>query len=262
MVIEGKLKEKLDSLNIKPRVRTKDSSSASTPTSALDSSTFRSSRSAGFDSCIKSHLSSSLNRAAAQSTNEALAVRVIVRCRPLSDMSAPACRLEAESTGIDKVNLKLICSESIVESAGTGSDEAKQISREPRNFRSNAFLGPMASQEETFGQVSDIVQPLMQGNNLSVLCHGISGSGKTFTLLGPNQVTSPSEEGIIQRLAQKIFEYIRDRSQLGEVFLVEASCLQIFSSDGLKEELVDLLDEEDKVLSVKQDPKKLTVLHL
>merc|ERR1719440_479358 len=60
--------------------------------------------------------------------------------------------------------------------------------------------------------------------------------------------------GIVRRVATKIFESIRDRSSAGEVYSVEASFLEIYSNDGSREQLIDLLSDEEKHLELKQDP--------
>merc|ERR550532_436107 len=71
------------------------------------------------------------------------------------------------------------------------------------------------------------------------------------------QADEAEAQGIVQRAARRIFEFIRDRSENGEVFSVEASFLEISSNDGVSETLVDLLADAhkgDPKLEVRQDP--------
>merc|ERR550532_2597686 len=78
-------------------------------------------------------------------------------------------------------------------------------------------------------------------------------------MTGPTSEAAHSQDtpaaGIVQRASRRIFEYIRDRSAKGEVFMVEASFLEVYSPDGTREQLIDLLSDTDRRLEVKQDPK-------
>jgi len=111
-----------------------------------------------------------------------------------------------------------------------------------------------------FREASPIIDNVMQGYNGTIFCYGVTGSGKTYTMSGPLGAVEreASSEGIVQRAATRIFEYIRDRSAGGEVFLVEASFLEVYSGDGGREQLIDLLAQaqEERKLEVKQDPGK------
>jgi len=111
-----------------------------------------------------------------------------------------------------------------------------------------------------------VVDRVMQGYNGTIFCYGITGSGKTYTMSGPppephgKKTTLPEQaraQGIVQRSASRIFEYIRDRSGQGEVFSVEASFLEIYSSDGVTEQLMDLLASgkgTEAKLEMRRDP--------
>jgi len=175
---------------------------------------------------------------------EGAAVRVAVRCRPPSNAAEPTFRISAEQGAQEKIVLKL---ESSAEISG------------PRVFRCNAFFGPEATQEDVFEQAAPIVAGTMEGYNGTIFAYGVTGSGKTYTMTGPPHEAAKDRDvptaGIVQRVSRRIFEYIRDRSLQGEVFAVEASFLEVYSLDGTREQLLDLLaDDEDRKLEVKQDP--------
>mmetsp|Transcript_102480 Transcript_102480/g.298931 ORF Transcript_102480/g.298931 Transcript_102480/m.298931 type:complete len:783 (-) Transcript_102480:221-2569(-) len=217
------LAEKLASLNFKPGPR------QSVPGAAKPQ---------GLDASTKS-----VNEA--NPATEGAAVRVAVRFRPPSGQSEKTFEIACENSAQDKVTLKL------------EAPEEKQISG-PRMFRCNKFYGPGAAQEDIFEQAAPIVSGTMEGYNGTIFCYGITGSGKTYTMTGPpedigNDRDSPTA-GIVQRVSRRMFEYIRDRSPQGEVFVVEASFLEIYSHDGTHEQLIDLLADDDKKLEVKQDP--------
>eukprot|EP00928_Gymnodinium_smaydae_P030876 TRINITY_DN22828_c0_g4_i1.p1 TRINITY_DN22828_c0_g4~~TRINITY_DN22828_c0_g4_i1.p1 ORF type:complete len:820 (-),score=222.43 TRINITY_DN22828_c0_g4_i1:116-2494(-) len=181
-------------------------------------------------------------------------VSVVVRCRPANDTEQPLIGFQTENVK-GKVSLQLKdLEERQTLDTRQPLDKSKANSR---NFRCNAFLGPKSTQEEVFQQAAPMVEHVMNGCNATMFCYGVTGSGKTFTMSGPtgqeSGLESP-EAGIAQRTATKIFEYIRDASTRGMTFSVEASFLEIYSSDGKREQLIDLLTKEDKKLEVKMDP--------
>jgi len=170
-------------------------------------------------------------------------VGVIVRCRPPLGRSETTFALAAEA-GQDKVSLTV------------SADEGAVL----RQFQCNTYCGPTARQEDVFEATTPIIDRTMEGYNGTIFCYGVTGSGKTYTMSGPPEEIGSTQRaaesvGIVQRVSTRIFEYIRDRSSSGEVYSVEVSFLEIYSSDGTREQLVDLLSNEEKHLEVKQDPQ-------
>lgn len=147
-------------------------------------------------------------------------------------------------------------------------EQSRSRHSEPKVFRCNGFISEEGTQADVFEHVAPVVDRVMEGYNGVVFCYGITGSGKTHTMSGPpkeplaKQVKDPAppeviaaQQGIVQRAAKRIFEFIRDRSALGEIFTVEASFLEIYSPDGVRENLIDLLASkaDEAKLEVKQD---------
>lgn len=192
---------------------------------------------------------------------EGAAVKVLVRCRPQVEGAAPVFSIAPEPCGRERTLLRLAVPD---EAEGGAEDAASRLvagrarAREPRCFRCNGYLGPGAAQEEVFREAASIVENVMQGYNGTVFCYGVTGSGKTYTMSGPpegiGRQREAAELGIAQRVSTRIFEYIRDRSTRGEVFLVEASFLEIYSNDGSREQLIDLLAQDERKIEVRQDP--------
>jgi len=181
-------------------------------------------------------------------------VSVLVRCRPLQPPATARLQLAVEAEGPDKVSLT-------VDPCGLGAEVQRDRNAQPRSFYCNAFCDEGAGQEDVFIHATPIVDRVMEGYNGTIFCYGITGSGKTYTMSGPlqdQQASQPQNHGIMQRAARRVFEFIRDRSANGEVFSVEASFLEIYSGDGVRETLVDLLAEgalrEEPKLEVRQDP--------
>lgn len=188
--------------------------------------------------------SSVRNTGDASAVTEGAAVRVAVRCRPPTSQSEKTFKIASEASGQDKVTLKI------------EATEGAEITG-PRMFRCNKFYGPESSQEDIFEQAAPIVAGTMAGVNGTIFCYGITGSGKSHTMYGPPEDAGTDHNahvGIVQRVSRRIFEYIRDRSLQGDMFVVEASFLEVYSPDGTREQLIDLLADDDKKVEVKQDP--------
>eukprot|EP00439_Symbiodinium_sp_Y106_P006216 s1736_g1.t1 len=183
-------------------------------------------------------------------------VGVLVRCRPLLKEGS-RIKLSASSAKSGKVMLRL-----------QPEEQSRSRQSEPKVFRCNGFISEEGTQADVFEHVAPVVDRVMEGYNGVVFCYGITGSGKTHTMSGPpkeplaKQVKDPAppeviaaQQGIVQRAAKRIFEFIRDRSARGEMFTVEASFLEIYSPDGVRENLIDLLANkaDEAKLEVKQD---------
>lgn len=179
-------------------------------------------------------------------------VRVVVRCRPLLDAKCARTHIACEMAGSDETSLSIDMTRS-----------------QPRVFRCNAFCDEGQGQEDMFAHAAPVVDRVMEGYNGTIFCYGVTGSGKTYTMSGPPvpkiamaaasrpTLEEQQTQGIVQRSAFRIFEFIRDRSSQGQIFAVEASFLEVYSSDGIQEALVDLLagsGSKDVKLEVKQDP--------
>lgn len=241
-------------------------------------------------------LESEVENEAAEGNDSAtagVAVRVLVRCRPLLDASRARLSIFTEGSSSGQVSISLQAppdlgspkrmvatpgraAQSPRHSRGTSpmgspSSSPKRNSRRSvtsieadgsvtRTYLCNSFCSESSSQEDVFSHASPIVDRVMEGYNGTIFCYGITGSGKTFTMSGPPKdkgaCPDPNMQGIVQRSAWRIFEYISQRSQQGEVFAVEASFLEIYSSDGHREVVMDLLAEEKSAEKpeIKQDP--------
>lgn len=174
---------------------------------------------------------------------DGISVRVAVRCRPSSGSGdRPKFEIAVDGLGGDKVLLKI-----------TASDSASNL--KAKTFRCHAYFDEESHQQDVFDMTTPIIQHTLEGGNGAIMCYGATGSGKTFTLMGPAEEPGkeprPVADGLVQRASGLIFEYIR--KHLDCVYIVEASFMQI-GSDGGKEQLIDLLADDDRKLELKQDP--------
>ena len=81
---------------------------------------------------------------------------------------------------------------------------------------SRVFNGEQSSQHEVFETTTlPLVADLLQGKNALLFTYGITNSGKTFTMEGPQ-----SNPGIVKRLLAVVFNSIRDNRADSCVFRI------------------------------------------
>lgn len=105
--------------------------------------------------------------------------------------------------------------------------------RTRRSWRAFAFdkvYAPGSTQSDVFRDVAPLAQSVVEGYNACIFAYGITGSGKTHTMQGPE-----SDPGINLRIVAKIFE-LATLKRTSRAFRVRVSMLEIYN-----EELRDLL---------------------
>ncbi|RUS70443.1 hypothetical protein EGW08_021792, partial [Elysia chlorotica] len=111
-----------------------------------------------------------------------------------------------------------------------------------RGFQLEKVFSDKASQSEVFGEVSPLIQSVLDGRNVCIFAYGQTGSGKTHTMEG-----SFKDPGVNQRALRQLFDETNDRTNK---YKINASMLEIYN-----ETIRDLLssDPSDK-LEVKLKP--------
>ncbi len=89
----------------------------------------------------------------------------------------------------------------------------------------------------------------MEGFNGTIFAYGMTSSGKTHTMEGPD-LQDPEQMGIIPRMFQFIFEYIKQQEECFE-FNVKVSMFEIYN-----ERIQDLLDPNRVNLAIKEHENK------
>ncbi|XP_072906373.1 kinesin-like protein KIF25 [Hemitrygon akajei] len=97
------------------------------------------------------------------------------------------------------------------------------------------------SQESIFEEVRPLLTSLLDGYNVCIMAYGQSGSGKTYTMLGPHSEenftfsTEPKvDEGIIPKAARELYSLMSERPS--ETYSVEVSVVEVYNND-----IIDLL---------------------
>lgn len=102
----------------------------------------------------------------------------------------------------------------------------------------DAIFAP-GSQEQIFEECQDLAQSAVDGHNVTVLCYGQTGAGKTHTMYG-----RPSEPGIAVRMTRQLFELIQGRG-----FSVTGSLVELHNN-----RLTDLLAPAAAVATIDSRP--------
>jgi hypothetical protein len=86
---------------------------------------------------------------------------------------------------------------------------------EPLSFHFDGIFGPASFQADIFKEISSFLQSAINGINVCIFAYGQTGSGKTFTMDGPKDDGSKSEQfelktqsGILPRTAMFLFSEI------------------------------------------------------
>ena len=130
--------------------------------------------------------------------------------------------------------------------------------RDPKTFTYDKVLNSDSSQSEAYLEAGrSSVKALLEGFNGTIFAYGQSGSGKTFTMLGPDSVVEAIKEGgadgipedvqemygLIPRAIGEIFEAINKVNEAGQGSRIELSVqyLEIYN-----EQVMDLLSATPK----------------
>lgn len=98
-------------------------------------------------------------------------------------------------------------------------------------FTLDQVYGANADQELIYRNIArPLLQDFMAGMNVTILAYGLTGSGKTYTMLGE---LVGEHAGIVPRVLQEIFQVAKDD------ICVKLSCVELY-----KEELHDLINDE------------------
>jgi kinesin family member 5 len=110
-------------------------------------------------------------------------------------------------------------------------------------FNFDAVLNPSKTQSELYEAAGrKIISFFMDGYNATIFAYGQSGSGKTFSMLGPEEVTEilvnksesipPEVEalfGILPRSTFQIFETVKEGQEKGTKFEVRVSYIEVYN---------------------------------
>jgi len=158
-------------------------------------------------------------------------VKVVIRCRPMSR--------QEEIDGRENI-IEMDVREGVVRAR-------RPLSQDYKDFTFDAVYDMKTIQGKFYDDTGyAIVESVLDGYNGTIFAYGQTGTGKTFTMVGPDD----NEElaGVIPRTFEHIFRNINTTPT--KKFLVRASYLEIYN-----EEIRDLLSKTPKAkLELKDHP--------
>uniref|UniRef100_H0WJ98 Kinesin family member 25 n=1 Tax=Otolemur garnettii TaxID=30611 RepID=H0WJ98_OTOGA len=103
--------------------------------------------------------------------------------------------------------------------------------------------GPTESQRVVFGDVCPLLTSLLDGYNVCVMAHGQTGSGKSYTMLGPHPrgKEPQSDLGIVPRAVEELFRLISENPSTSPQ--VEISMVEVYNND-----IFDLLAKDSSAV--------------
>ena len=180
---------------------------------------------------------------AAQKTNKDF-IKVFVRFRPFNDLENG---LLSDNVGwtlpkhITDTSIGIYPSKEIKDK--NGQVPANLIFKYDKVFRMDA------AQSEIYDYVGKrIVGDVMEGYNGTIFAYGQSGSGKTYTMYGPD-IFDDIYKGIIPRIVEDIFNYV-EKADENIDFQFKLSVLEIY-----KEVMYDLLTQQIGDLKIQENPE-------
>ncbi|CAF1178533.1 unnamed protein product [Rotaria sp. Silwood1] len=175
-------------------------------------------------------------------------VRVVVRCRPMSDKETDSgCeRVVDMDTQRRQVSIQRPRSENTQRMTSSGDDV--------HNFYFDAVYDWHSKQKDVYEQTARaLVDSVLEGFNGTIFAYGQTGTGKTFTMEGVR--SQPELRGIIPSSFAHIFDSIAHSTS--RQFLVRASYLEIYN-----ESIRDLLSrDQNKRLQLQEHPKEGVHVH-
>jgi kinesin family member C1 len=100
-----------------------------------------------------------------------------------------------------------------------------------KSFKFDRVFDPSSSQEDVFGEISQLVQSALDGYRVCIFAYGQTGSGKTHTIMGKE-----NDLGMIPRSVTQIFDTAERLKKDHWTFELRASFLEIYN-----EKIRDLL---------------------
>jgi len=122
---------------------------------------------------------------------------------------------------------------------------------EKGSYSFQRVLGPGSSQEDLYNSAAkDLVKAFMQGFNSTILAYGAPGTGKTYSMIGPEEVTeflvNQTEEiqestmkqfGVVPRVVLDLFDQIEQRADSKTQYSIKCSYVEVYQ-DSINDILV------------------------
>ena len=164
-------------------------------------------------------------------------IRVFCRVRPSLD-SDPVDTSAQIAYPDDETDSKEVEVTGAAEKSSLGT-----ITTKKHPFSFDRVFGPKSTNQDVFGEISQLVQSALDGYNVCIFCYGQTGSGKTFTM--------SASDGMIPLAVNQIYGTAKSLEEKGWRYTMEGSFIEVYN-----EELNDLLGKANDM-----DKKKHEIKH-
>eukprot|EP01060_Flectonema_neradi_P039561 TRINITY_DN8751_c0_g1_i1.p1 TRINITY_DN8751_c0_g1~~TRINITY_DN8751_c0_g1_i1.p1 ORF type:complete len:700 (+),score=142.34 TRINITY_DN8751_c0_g1_i1:109-2208(+) len=147
----------------------------------------------------------------------------------------------------DKLDFRKITVQEADTTSAIGTSKPGKLS----HFEFDRAFGPNSTQEDIFGEVSQMVHSAMDGYKVCIFAYGQTGSGKTFTMEGG----AGSQMGLIPRTVELLFQRSSQMTEFGWELKLSLRYVEIYN-----EKIRDLLSEDGGELLAAMD-KKIEIHH-
>lgn len=163
-------------------------------------------------------------------------IKVFLRIKPIAPTQKQAITLLADNT--------------ILFMHSRINQDAQQVT-EGDKFKFDTVLPASTAQEDVFQKSAlPLVQSLFDGTSSLVFAYGVTNAGKTYTMLGKQEVSKKKNaaiattDGIVPRALDAIFKLVEARKQKGDTtdYHVDVSFLEIYNDKVY--DLFNIVDEE------------------
>ncbi|KAG8081193.1 hypothetical protein GUJ93_ZPchr0007g4986 [Zizania palustris] len=121
-------------------------------------------------------------------------------------------------------------------------------------FTFDKVFDQLASQEDVFIEISQLVQSALDGYKVCIFAYGQTGSGKTYTMMGKPEIHD--QKGLIPRSLEQIFQTSQTLVSQGWKYNMQASMLEIYNEtirDLLANNRTSIQDGGVSKYSIKHD---------
>ena len=112
----------------------------------------------------------------------------------------------------------------------------------------NRVYDPNVSQERFFEEsgIKELIVQAIDGYSICVFAFGQTGSGKSFTITGPEGIMTVETVGVVPRSLRYVYEEVISRNTSQEPMIIRASYIEIYN-----ENVYDLLNPKGGCLAVR-----------
>ena len=169
-------------------------------------------------------------------------IRVFCRVRPGLDSDSGTETAQIAYPDIEEEDAKQISVRGQEEKSSLGKDVTKT-----HPFGFDRVFGPSSTNEQIYGEISQLVQSALDGYNVCIFCYGQTGAGKTYTM--------NSADGMIPRATRQIYECAIALEDKGWKYEMKGSFVEVYN-EALNDLLCSSKENDKKKMEIRHDEQQ------